>query len=376
MTAEAAGDASRGVPEWPPPATRSRGWRLVFLFIPPLILAPALYLHPGLGYERFPDLDFESAHRFITVHLVGLAAFPLMGYAAALLLDGLRSAVSHAARAALAAYAVLYASMDSLYGIGRGFEVLAASTMSREAVLAARPVLFAVNDSGVAAWLYLAAGLAWLVGCLLAAAALLRSGAPLLPLPFLAGSGAVLFWYDHPGIEGVAFCGLFVVAAALVEASRGRVPGAPDLEVVLEIPRPAAEVRAWWTEMPADYRAADPKEQPHRIVTIARNEDRWEIDTHWRGPFGRDLVVREVFWFRPDGWDVDVYAPAGIRQRDEFRLEATPQGTRVQIRVQIRGTGLAGRLAAPIYRAYGRRNFPRMWRHAARLCARDAPRLA
>jgi hypothetical protein len=148
-----------------------------------------------------------------------------------------------------------------------------------------------------------------------------------------------------------------------------------DLTVEVEIARPPDEVRAWWTQMPDDYRATDPKEQPHRIVTLRRTPDTWEAMTHWRGPPWGDVKVRETFHFRPDGWDVDVGLPLGLAQKDEFTLAATPTGTRVTIRVSIWPRNLAGRLARPAFLRYARRSYPRTWRAAGRICERDAPRL-
>lgn len=151
----------------------------------------------------------------------------------------------------------------------------------------------------------------------------------------------------------------------------------PDLSVTVDIPRPVAEVRAWWIEMPLDYRASHPREQPHRIVTRSRDAQRWVIDTYWRVPLAPNLKIPETFTFREDGWDVEATLPLGLAQRDRFTLAATPQaggGTRVTIDVWVR-TRHAGALAAlPFYRAFAKRNFPALWRAAGRLCARDAPR--
>jgi hypothetical protein len=149
-----------------------------------------------------------------------------------------------------------------------------------------------------------------------------------------------------------------------------------DLEVVLKIPRPPAEVRAWWLDAPADYRASDPREQPHRIVTLRRDGRTWETLTYWRVPPLRNLRIPETFTFREDGWDVDVRLPFGLAQRDVFTLAPTPTGTRVTIQVTVRPRNLVGRLARPAFLRYARKSYPRAWRGAAKLCARDAPRLS
>lgn len=149
---------------------------------------------------------------------------------------------------------------------------------------------------------------------------------------------------------------------------------APDVAVTLHIARPPHEVRAWWTEMPADYRASDPAEQPHRIVTRSRTPDAWVVDTYWRTPLGGELRIPETFRFKPDGdWDVELRLPFGLAQRDAFVLEPTAVGTRVEIRAWIWPRSAPGRLSRPAYVAYARKTYPETWRTAARLCERDAP---
>lgn len=151
------------------------------------------------------------------------------------------------------------------------------------------------------------------------------------------------------------------------------------LDLTLEIPRAPSEVRAWWLELPDEYRASDPREQPHRIVTLEKSAEHRKMRTYWRGPMGRELVIPETFRYKGAlAWDVDVGLPLGLAQRDEFELEETPEGgTRVHIRVFVWARTLAGRLArGPFVAFYAKRNYPRTWRSAARICARDAPKLA
>ena len=70
-----------------------------------------------------------------------------------------------------------------------------------------------------------------------------------------------------------------------------------------------------------------------------------------------------------------MFYPPGLRQKDEFVLEATPTGTRVTIRVAIDAPTAGAKVARPFYLRYARRSYPATWRSAARLCERDAPRL-
>lgn len=139
-----------------------------------------------------------------------------------------------------------------------------------------------------------------------------------------------------------------------------------DLVVEVSIARPPAVVREWWIEFPPVYENA--KEQPHRIVTLARTPDRIETLTYWRGPLGRELEVPETFALRPDGWTVDIQLPFGLAQRDVFTLTPEGAGTRVRIEVDVWPRSALGRLMRPLFMPYARRNYPRTWRAAVRWC--------
>ena len=80
----------------------------------------------------------------------------------------------------------------------------------------------------------------------------------------------------------------------------------------------------------------------------------------------------ETFTFRPDGWRVDARLPLGLAQRDEFTLTPTSTGTQVRIQVWVRARHVGGKVALPFYRRYAKKNFPKLWRGAGKLCARDA----
>ena len=136
--------------------------------------------------------------------------------------------------------------------------------------------------------------------------------------------------------------------------------------VDVQIARPPAVVREWWTVFPPVYENA--KEQPHRIVTLSRTPERIETLTYWRAPFGRELEVPETFTLREDGWDVDIALPFGLAQRDRFTLAAKDGGTQVHIEVDIWPRTAIGRVVRPIFLLYAKRQYPRTWRAAARWC--------
>lgn len=152
-----------------------------------------------------------------------------------------------------------------------------------------------------------------------------------------------------------------------------RVGRSLKLDLELDIHRPPQSVRAWWTDLPDDYVAKDPREQPHRIRVLARGRDGIELVGTWRGPLGRDMLLRETLRLRVDGtWTFDARA-MGLRIHDEFEAVPSGNGTRLHIRSVITPAGLLGKIVA---RLAGRR-FLRMMREgmgtAAEICERDAP---
>src|SRR5712691_194761 len=129
------------------------------------------------------------------------------------------------------------------------------------------------------------------------------------------------------------------------------------LDLDLDIHRPPGSVRAWWTDLPDEYVAKDPREQPHRIRVLARNGDRVEVEGAWRGPLGREMLLRETLRFHEDGsWTFDSRA-MGILVHDEFDVIPSGAGTRLHIRSVLTPAGPLGKLVA---RLMGRRLLRRM----------------
>lgn len=143
-----------------------------------------------------------------------------------------------------------------------------------------------------------------------------------------------------------------------------------DLEMIIR--KPPESVRAWWTEYPDDYHAEDPLEQPYRILTTRRLPTGREVRTYWRMPDGSNAEVREILNLKPDGsWTYDVPLPNATRIHvfDEFRVEATSDGTKLS----IHSTLTAGDASAA-NRISGLKQFMiQGWKDAAKICERDAP---
>ena len=91
--------------------------------------------------------------------------------------------------------------------------------------------------------------------------------------------------------------------------------------MTLRAARPVADVRAWWLDFPADYRASDPREQSYRIVTRSRTPDAIDLMTYWRLPLGVRAKIPERFLLASDGWTVHIDLPLGLKQRDHFHVQ-------------------------------------------------------
>ena len=164
--------------------------------------------------------------------------------------------------------------------------------------------------------------------------------------------------------------GAFTISSGPVTARVGR---SLNLDLELDIHRPPQSVRAWWTDLPDEYVAKDPREQPHRIRVLARNGHRIELEGTWRGPLGRDALLRETLHVRDDGsWTFDARA-MGLRVHDEFQAFPSGDGTRLHIRSVINPDGPLGKIVGRLMGRRLLRMLEKGWGTAAEICERDAP---
>src|SRR5712691_11652781 len=144
-------------------------------------------------------------------------------------------------------------------------------------------------------------------------------------------------------------------------------------DVELDIHRPPRSVRAWWTDLPDDYVAKDPREQPHRIRVLARDGDRIELVGTWRGPLGTEWLLPETLRLREDGsWTFDARA-MGLRVHDEFDAVPPGDGTRLHTRGAITCASCLGKIVAWLMGRRILRVLERGWPTAAEICEPDAP---
>ena len=145
----------------------------------------------------------------------------------------------------------------------------------------------------------------------------------------------------------------------------------PDvINLELLIRRPPESVRAWWTDLPEDYHAKDPREQPYRIVTTRRLPNGRELRTYWRMPDETAFDFQETLTLKPDGsWTFDIPNGMGFHIFDEFRADPAPTGTKLTIRSTLTplDSSATGRITKQ------KEIMTQGWKGAAEICERDAP---
>ena len=142
------------------------------------------------------------------------------------------------------------------------------------------------------------------------------------------------------------------------------------INLELMIRKTPDSVRAWWTDLPEDYQAKDPQEQPYRIVTTRRLPSGRELRTYWRMPDGSAFDFQEILALKPDGsWTFEIPNGMGFRILDEFRAEPAPMGTKLTIQSTL--TPLDSSAADRI--STQKELMTQGWKGAAKICERDAP---
>ena len=106
------------------------------------------------------------------------------------------------------------------------------------------------------------------------------------------------------------------------------------LELELFIRRPPESVRAWWTDLPDDYQAKDPREEPYRIVTLRKFPNGRLLLTYWHDDEDGSTYERhEVLLTLPDGgWTVEMTDSPYFHIRDEFQVRPGEGGSYVHLR--------------------------------------------
>ena len=134
--------------------------------------------------------------------------------------------------------------------------------------------------------------------------------------------------------------------------------------------RPPSEVRSWWLDFPDVYVAQNPKEQPHKIVTVKTTPEGRELLTYWRGLFGSEMEVHErlMLGAEPSRWQFDVETGRGFLMHDEFEIRPEGTGSRLSIVTTLTAPGLLARLFGWLLLPIGMWVGKRYWDRAVAIC--------
>ena len=198
--------------------------RRIIVLGTPLAVGILNLFHPSSQAIR-PNLAW-----WITLHILNLPLFALLGLAAILLLDGKLGALATCSRALLAIFAVLYPAFDAMVGIGSGMMIRFATTLPASQQ---GPIVLATREffrfGTPAITIALVGSMAWLLGLLAAAVALARPVWSRWLVISLAGVVFLLWLLEEAEIFlslgtaiwiGITFVVLVLICVALAVVAR------------------------------------------------------------------------------------------------------------------------------------------------------------
>jgi hypothetical protein len=203
------------------PVKRYLALRRVVVLGKPLTLAILEFFHPLVTRDLAGTL-FPVAGWWVTLHVVQLVLFALMGAALWLLTDGLHGIATTVSRLGAAVFVVFYGAGEALLGIATGILARGAGDLPAEVREGRAEAIATFFEDPIAIGLYFVGELGWLVGLLAAVVALYAGGSPHIPLVLLVLSGCVLLVFDHPAPYGPIVFGAFFLGALWLELARGR----------------------------------------------------------------------------------------------------------------------------------------------------------
>lgn len=145
--------------------------RLSVEFGVPLAVALLNLFHPIVQYPVY-DRILLNLGWWITLHVLNLAGFPLLGLAAYLLIKDVKNFAAMVAKVAIAVYVPVYAAFDALAGVGTGTLVQQVSCLSPDQSATFKPTVDAFWNSAPLAATAIVGSIAWVIAMLSSAVAL------------------------------------------------------------------------------------------------------------------------------------------------------------------------------------------------------------
>ena len=201
-------------------------WRRLVLVGTPLTLTILLLFDPQASSADVASTLFPVADWWLTLHILQLPLFGLMGLAIYLLIEDVPGPAAILGRVAAPVFAVFYGAGDAIAGISTGILARAAVGLppdQQTALVTAITTLFRDPAKNLVFDVGTYAGVVALIA---AAFALWRAGVPRLPVLLLVPAAFCLTQDHRPPYGPLAF-GVFFVAVLWIELARRRAAPAP-----------------------------------------------------------------------------------------------------------------------------------------------------
>ncbi len=194
--------------------------RLTALLGPGLGLAILLRFHPAVGDAAYDTLA-PVAESWLTLHLLLLLSFGLLGLSLSLLLQGCSGPVATVGRVGVGVYLVFYIAFESIAGVATGVLVRTGEGLPAEqeaGIREAVAVIYAEPVGGFAGLFAVVGFVGYVVAVVAIAVAKRRDGAPAAPLVLLVGSSVGIIAHGSSPVDSLGIL-LFPIAAGWLEAA-------------------------------------------------------------------------------------------------------------------------------------------------------------
>jgi hypothetical protein len=139
--------------------------RRAFLFLPPLFVGALNIAHP-IAHSPLYDGIVHHVDWWISLHLLNLVGFPLVGFAGCLLTQGIHTPAAIVSRVVLAIFIPIYAAFDALAGIEIGTLVQLVNRLSPRQSAAFEPILTAYWSTDTIVGIAVVGSIAWTIAML------------------------------------------------------------------------------------------------------------------------------------------------------------------------------------------------------------------
>ena len=152
----------------------SKQLQQVFLFGAPLLVGLLNLTHPMFMPPVYGGI-VDHISWWITLHILNLVLFPLLGLAAYLFVRDINNLAASLSKVALAIFVPIYAAFDAIVGIGTGILVQNAKQLPPNELTTVGPFIDAYWNSGLVNTVAAAGAIAWVIAMLSTAVAVTTS---------------------------------------------------------------------------------------------------------------------------------------------------------------------------------------------------------